>query len=83
MIVINEIRLRSFGSILRKPRYSVTLSLYLVAMKSPVMIPANDKMLLRNPFLSPSRAEIKTRINIIISRVFKLFSIGGEIIGAE
>lgn len=41
-------------------------------MKNPVIIPANEKILFRNPFLRPRRAGMVTIINIITSKVFKM-----------
>ena len=70
---IKEIRLKSFGSILRNPKNEITLSLYLVAEKSPVIIPMSEKILLNNPLLRPSKAGIQIKARIIMSRVFKIY----------
>ncbi len=74
IITINEIRLNIFESILMKLSIETSLSLYLVARNNPAIIPARENTLLRSPFLMPSKAGIKTRIAIIVSRVFKIRS---------
>lgn len=73
MIVINEMILSIFSSVLIKPSKEVSLSLKRVARNNPVMIPASEKMLLRNPFFNPNKAGNNTMTQIMMSNLFKLF----------
>lgn len=75
IITINEIKLKSFGSIFKKANMFEILSLYLVARNSPEIIPANEKIPRSIPFFNPSSAEINTTININMSGVFKTYII--------
>ena len=70
--MMNESRLKILRSIFRNDNASVNWSLNLVAMSSPAMMPPSENMLLDNPFFNPSKAGIKTKVRIIMSRVFKL-----------